>query len=77
MNQNYIEIDFALVKGYKKLSEPAKEVFQRVYKVHNSGQGLDYKKNWIPKSVKEYKTHLEVHFVNDQWLHYCPNGTWY
>jgi len=74
---NYIEIDFEKVEGYNKLSKPAKQVFERVYKSHNAGQGLDYKKDWLPKEVKERKTHIEVHFVNGEWLHYMPNGTWY
>lgn len=74
---NYIEIDFEKVKGYGKLSDPAKELFERIYKKHNSGHGLDYKKDWIPVKVKEHKTYLKVHFKNGEWLHYSPNGTWY
>lgn len=73
----YVDIDFNKVKGYNKLSEPAQKLFQRMYKRHNEAQGLDYKINWIPKSVKEHKTHLEVHFSNKDWLHYMPNGEWY
>lgn len=74
---NYIEIDFNKVKGYEKLSERAKILFERVYKSHNAAQGLDYKKNWIPQSVKEHKTYLEVRFKGGEWLHYMPDGTWY
>ena len=74
---NYIKIDFSKVKGYQNLSEPAKALFRRSYKVHNSVHGMDYKEDWIPKKVKEHKTYLEVHFKNGQWLHYLPNGTWY
>jgi len=73
---NYIQIDFNEVKGYNKLSEPAKHVFERVYKQHNACQGLDYKEKWIPTKVIEHKKYLEVHF-DDEWLHYLPNGTWY
>ena len=73
----YVEINFNKVKGYDKLSEPAKKLFERVYKNHNSAQGLDYKIRWIPKSVKEHKTHLEVHFTGKDWLHWLPNGEWY
>lgn len=72
----YIEIDFNTVKGYKKLSDPAKELFESVYKVHNAGQGTDYKEGYRPIKVKERTTHLEVHFANGEWLHYYPNGTW-
>mgnify|MGYP000952197550 CR=1 FL=1 len=74
---NYLEIEFQKVDGYKKLSEPAKLIFQWVYKRHNAQQGKDYKKDWIPKKVKEYSSHLIVYFVNGEWLHYLPNGTWY
>lgn len=74
---NYIEIDFNNVKGFKKLSSAAQEVFQRVYKLHNSAQGIAYKEGWVPVSVQETKTHLKVVFRNGDWLHYLPNGTWY
>lgn len=73
----YIEIDFNKVKGYQNLTEQAKEIFQKVYKVHNSSQGIDYKERYIPQSVKEHKEYLEVHFKGGEWLHYLPNGTWY
>lgn len=74
---HYLEIDFNKVAGYKKLSEPAKRIFESVYKAHNSQQGAEYKKYWVPVKVKEYKTHLIVHFANGEWQHYAPNGTWY
>ena len=77
MNQNYLEIDFEKVKGYKKLSENAKGIFQRVYRAHNSMQGQTHKFDWVPISVKECKTHLEVRFHGGEWLRYLPNGTWY
>lgn len=73
---NYIEIDFGKITGFNKLSEPAKDLFINTYKRHNSGQGTDYKEDWKPNKVKEHKTHLQVHFMNGEWLHYYPNGTW-
>lgn len=73
----YMDIDFNKVTGFTKLSDKAKEIFINVYKKHNSSLGLDQKHCWIPQSVKERKTHLEVHFFNHQWLHYMPNGEWY
>lgn len=73
----FVEIEYNKVKGYDKLSEPAKKLFQIMYKRHNACQGLDYKIRWIPKSVIEHKTHLEVHFTGKDWLHWCPNGEWY
>jgi len=74
---DYIEIDFNKVEGYEKLSPAAKDLFQKVYKQHNAVHGLDYKKNWLPVRVKEHKQYLEVHFNNNEWLHYMPNGEWY
>lgn len=73
---NYLEIDFTKVKGYNKLSENAKEIFERTYKVHNSIQGLDYKEEWQPVKVTESEKHLKVVFKNGDWLHYYPNETW-
>lgn len=74
---SYIEIDFEKVKGYSKLSDAAKRLFQIVYKKHNSAQGVEYKEDWKPVKVKEHRKYLEVHFKNRQWLHYTPKGTWY
>lgn len=74
---NYIDIDFNTVKGYSSLSEPAKRLFERVYKVHNSCHGIDYKAEWVPVRVKEHRKYLEVHFKNGEWLHYLPDGTWF
>jgi hypothetical protein len=72
----FVEIDFNKVKGFEKLSESAKKLFQHMYKRHNAAQGLDYKIRWLPKSVKEHKDHLEVHFSGKDWLHWRPNGEW-
>lgn len=72
----FVDIDFKKVNGFDKLSEPAKKLFEIMYKRHNAVQGLDYKVRWIPKSVKEHKTHLEVHFTGKDWLHYYANGEW-
>ncbi len=76
-NKFYVEIDFNKVKGFDELSDIAKELFRTLYKEHNSAQGLDYKIKFIPKSVKEHKEYLEVHFNKSNWLHWLPNGQWY
>lgn len=78
----YVDIDFNKVTGFEKLSDRAKEIFISVYKKHNSSVSLSNKHLWIPQSVKEHKTYLEVHFSNKKglhymWLHYMPNGEWY
>ncbi len=73
---NYIEIDFDKIKGYSSLSDRAKELFKSTYKVHNAGQGLDYKADWIPTKVTEHREYLKVIFSNGDWLHYYANGTW-
>jgi len=72
----YREIDFTKVKGFNNLSNEAKELFIRTYKLHNTIQGTDYKEDYEPIKVKEEKTHLKVTFKNGVWLHYYPNGTW-
>lgn len=76
-NYFYIQLNTEKIKGYDKLSEPAKQIFQKIYKSHNASQGLDYKKDWIPVKIREHKHYLEVHFKNKEWLHYLPNGEWY
>ncbi len=73
---NYIEIDFNSVKGYNKLSDAAKDIFERTYKRHNAGWGMDYKEDWIPVSVKCEGNSLKVVFKNGEWLRYYSNGTW-
>ena len=74
---SYIKIDFNEVKGYSRLSEEAKELFEYTYKRHNSIQGTDYKTDWLPIEVKECKDHLRVIFKNGQWLHYTSNKDWF
>lgn len=73
---NYIEIDFSKVKGYNKLSDKSKRLFEEIYKRHNSVVGNYYKEDYQPIRVKEYKNFIEVHFKNGDWLHYYNNGTW-
>lgn len=63
MNGIFLEIDFNKVASYKKFSKPAKQLFESIYKAHNSQQVGAYKKGWIPTRVKECSTHLIVHFV--------------
>lgn len=73
---NYIEIKFEEIKGYDKLSEVSKKFFKKVYKLHNSIIGLEYKNNWIPIKVIERTTYLKVYFKNGEYLNYYINGTW-
>ena len=72
----YIEIDFYKIEGYGVLSLNAQKMFKYMYEKHNSGQGNEFKKDWIPVKVIEHKTYLEVHFKNKQWLHFYIDGTW-
>ncbi|WP_202707690.1 hypothetical protein [Sporosalibacterium faouarense] len=74
---NYIEIDHSKVDGYDKMSRKAKEIFNAVYKKHNSSIGMDSKGQWVPTKVKEHSSLLKVHFNNREWLHYSYNYTWY
>ena len=73
---NYREIDFTKVKGFNSLTDEAKELFIRTYKLHNSIQGTDYKKEYEPAEVIQQGILLRVTFKNKVWLHYYPNGTW-
>lgn len=74
---SYIKVDFSTVEGYNKLSDDAKEVFERVYKAHNSIQGNDYKEKYIPVKVEDHEDYLKVNFEDGEWLHYTANGEWY
>jgi hypothetical protein len=67
-----MENDNNNIKGYSKLSEPAKNIFDRVYSNHHTSFP-----NWIAVKVKETRTYIRVEFTNGEWLHYLPNGTWY
>jgi hypothetical protein len=73
----YIPIVFEDVKGFNKLTNPAKEFFKKMYQTHNNSIGKDCKKDFIPVKVKEYRTYLKVTFVNGEWLHYANDWTWY
>lgn len=73
---DYRDIKFSNIEGWNQLSEVAEKVFIRLYKAHNSCLGLDYKEQWEPIKVKEFRAYLKVWFVNGEWLHYYPNGTW-
>lgn len=70
----YIKINFHDIEGYSNLSNQAKELFETTYRTHNSG--LEYKQQWIPIEVSEYKGYLKVTFNNGQWLHFYNNGEW-
>ncbi len=63
------------IKGYDKLSDGAKKIFDKVYFCHQNAVGD--KAAWAAIRVKVHRYHLEVHFENGEWLHYAPNGSWY
>ena len=73
---NYIEIDFTEIKGFDSLSGDSKKLFQQIYKSHNSIQGNEYKKDYIPVEVTEEEGKFKVRFSNKEWLYYFSNGTW-
>lgn len=76
---SYVQIDCKKVKGYEKLSSEQQKLFVETYKIHNSIQGQDYKKEWIPVSISvdAENNHLRVMFKNGEWLYYLPDRTWY
>lgn len=61
------------IKGFDKLSEPAKAAFIRVYAKHKNAVESDL----IATKVIEHKKYIEVHFADGSWLHYCPDGSWF
>lgn len=67
-------MDFLTIRGYKKLSQNAQNVFERVYNAHSACVGN--KMDWTPIEVKEFKEFIKVTFKNGEWLHYRPNGKW-
>ena len=48
------------IKGYDKLSDGAKKIFDKVYFCHQNAVGD--KAAWTAIRVKEHRYHLEVHF---------------
>lgn len=67
-------MNYKNIKGYEKLSEGAKGVFNHIYKKHQSG--VRNKDGWTAVEVRERKKYLEVVFKNCEWLHYYPDGSW-
>lgn len=67
------------VKGYKKLTEGQQKLFEAVFKRHNAGIGMEFKKEYMPVSVKwdNRGKFLKVVFKNGDWLHYTQNHDWY
>lgn len=58
------------IKGYRELSDYAKEIFKDTYKLHSQGKDMEVLK------ITEHKDHLKVYF-KDEWYHYTPNLQWY
>lgn len=70
-------MELGSVRGYKKLTEEQKKLFERVFYKHQSGLGIEAKKDFTPVSIKWEKTYLKVVFKNGEWLHYTQTGSWY
>lgn len=67
-----------MIKGYEKLTEYQKKIFDFTFNRHQSSLGSDAKEEYTPKSVKALsQTVLKVTFKNGQWLHYNANLDWY
>ena len=66
-----------MIKGYKKLTDNQKKIFDETYKKHQSCLGDKLKEQYTPVSVKELGTKLKVIFKNGEWLHYTSNHEWY
>lgn len=64
------------IKGFNKLTKEEQELFERVYKRHQSALGTDEKAEYAPTSVKSENGYLKVTFKNRDWLHYRRSGNW-
>ena len=70
------------VKGYKKLTEEQKELFERTHQAHLKMMGTEKQKQYSVENLKEIKWDqrekcLKVYWKGDtDWFHY-RNGAWY
>lgn len=71
------------IKGYAKLTEIQKELFERTYETHLVMMGEGMRKKYGREKLKEIKWDkeencLKVYWKGDtNWFHYTTNGTWY
>lgn len=75
------ELSMVKVKGYDKLTEEQKELFDQTYKAHLSMMGADMRKKHTDEHIKEVKWDegekcLKVYFDHGEWYHY-ESGKWY
>jgi hypothetical protein len=71
-----IFVECSNIDGYSSLKREKREKFLRTYKRHQACIGTDYKNKWRATSVHDFSSYLRVEFVNKEWLHYLPDGTW-
>jgi hypothetical protein len=67
-----------IIKGYNKLTDYQKSIFNGTYKRHQSCLGASEKVEYTPVSVKAIDPGtLKVVFKNKSWLHYASSLDWY
>lgn len=78
-----LTISIPEVKGFSKLTEQQKQLFQRVYKNHMAAFGTEKRKKYAVDQLKEIKWDqrencLKVYWKGDRdWYHYDTKGCWY
>lgn len=66
------------IKGYNKLTEQQKQIFNSTYKKHQEQFEGKNKEKYQVISVKPLSdTVLKVVCKNGEWYHYTSLGTWY
>ena len=66
------------IKGYNKLTEKQKHIFNRTYQKHQEQFEGKNKEKYQVVSVRTLtETVLKVTCKNGEWYHYTSNLTWY
>lgn len=69
------------MKGYDKLTDQLKELFNNTYIRHLESMGYGEREKYANQNIKEIKWDnrercLKVYFKNGEWYKYFTNGTW-
>lgn len=66
------------IKGYNKLTEQQKQIFDKTYKKHQEQFESKNKEKYQAISIKPLsETVLKVTCKNGEWYHYTSSHTWY
>ncbi len=69
------------MKGYDKLTDQQKRIFNQTHIRHLESMGTEKRKEYAVQSIKEIKWDkaekcLKIYFNNGDWYHYSK-GEWY